>query len=251
MQTHACYHAHRPLTIFLLGSVAVHAAVFAALPPLNDMPPLPIVASLDVTLRSPQAKPEATIPQEVRKPLQHARSIRVPRMAPATAKRRVQQVAPPASTPNPEIHARAEPDSQPAVAQAESQAPTITLAPAGGTGARSVVRTEQQEMVAAIRPAEALVPPMYHAAYLRNPPPRYPLAARLNGEQGTVMLKVLVTQQGLPGSVTVEKTSGFPLLDAAAVQTVRQWRFVPARRGEQAIDASVVVPIRFRLQDAS
>jgi len=248
----AYYRAHQPLTIFILGSVAVHAAVLAVLPPLSDIPPVPVVAlSLDVTLRSPQAMPEAPIPHVAREPLRHVRGIRKARPAPVVTKPREQPVAAPADTPRAETIARAEVDSKPVVAQGEPKAATVTLAPAGGMDARSVARTGQKDTIAAVKPAETLVPPTYHAAYLRNPAPRYPLAARLNGEQGTVMLKVLVTQQGLPGSVTVEKTSGFPLLDAAAVQTVRQWRFVPARRGAQAIDASVLVPIRFRLQDAS
>ena len=39
-------------------------------------------------------------------------------------------------------------------------------------------------------------------------------------------------------------------LDAAAA-TVRQWRFVPARRGDEPISATVLVPIVFRLEAAS
>jgi protein TonB len=94
-------------------------------------------------------------------------------------------------------------------------------------------------------------PPSFNAAYLRNPPPRYPLIARRNGEQGTVTLRVLVTRDGAPGSVVLEKTSGWPALDAAALATVKEWRFVPAQQNGQPVDAPVLVPIVFRLQDAS
>ncbi len=94
-------------------------------------------------------------------------------------------------------------------------------------------------------------PPSFNASYLRNPPPRYPLIARRNGEQGTVTLRVLVTRDGLPGSVTLEKTSGSAALDAAALATVKEWRFVPAQQNGLAVDAPVLVPIVFRLRDAS
>lgn len=97
----------------------------------------------------------------------------------------------------------------------------------------------------------AVSPPSFSARYLRNPPPRYPLIARRNGEQGTVTLRVLVTRDGLPGSVTVEKSSGHASLDAAALATVKEWRFVPAQQNGQPVDAPVLVPIVFRLQDAS
>jgi len=90
-----------------------------------------------------------------------------------------------------------------------------------------------------------------NAAYLHNPPPHYPLLARRNGEQGTVMLKVLVTREGVPASVAIEHTSGSARLDEAAAETVRTWRFIPARRGGHAIDAWLLVPIVFKLEGTS
>ena len=51
----------------------------------------------------------------------------------------------------------------------------------------------------------------------------------------------------VPLSVDVAQRSGSRDLDRAAVDAVRQWRFVPARRGEEPIAASVVVPIVFSL----
>ena len=135
--------------------------------------------------------------------------------------------------------------------QEESKPAAVTLTPAGAAEPSNVTRNGQKETVAALKPPQPIVPPSFSAAYLRNPPPRYPLAARLNGEQGTVTLKVLVTRDGLPNSVALEKTSGSALLDAAALQTVRRWRFVPARVAQDPVDAWVIVPIVFRLEDAS
>ena len=62
------------------------------------------------------------------------------------------------------------------------------------------------------------------------------------------MLRVLVTAAGAPGKVEVDVSSGSEALDRAAQDAVRSWRFVPARRGDAAVDAWVVVPLVFRLE---
>lgn len=102
-----------------------------------------------------------------------------------------------------------------------------------------------------VAPAEVVTPPALNAAYLRNPPPPYPQAARRNGEEGTVMLRVLVDPEGAPVQVVLDKSSGSSLLDSAAVDAVRSWRFVPARRGRQNVEGWVRVPIVFRLEGLS
>lgn len=87
----------------------------------------------------------------------------------------------------------------------------------------------------------------FDAAYLHNPHPEYPPFSRRLGEEGKVLLKVRVTPEGLPAAVDVEKSSNFERLDEAARQAVARWRFVPAKRGDEPIEASVIVPIVFRL----
>ena len=62
-----------------------------------------------------------------------------------------------------------------------------------------------------------------------------------------MLLKVRVTVEGMAAAVDLEKTSGFERLDDAARQAVARWRFVPAKRGDEPIEASVIVPIVFRL----
>lgn len=87
-------------------------------------------------------------------------------------------------------------------------------------------------------------------AYGTNPLPPYPLVARRLGMEGLVLLDVLVGPDGQAAEVRVEKSSGFPVLDEAALTTVRRaWRFVPGRRGGKPIESRVTVPIRFRLSD--
>lgn len=96
----------------------------------------------------------------------------------------------------------------------------------------------------------AYVPPTSTAAYLRNPKPAYPPMAQRRGMQGVVLLMVEVSAKGYPTAVTVKKSSGYRLLDKAALKAVRAWRFAPAKRGSLPIAASVEVPIRFTLNDA-
>ena len=88
-------------------------------------------------------------------------------------------------------------------------------------------------------------------AYGSNPLPPYPRVARNLGIEGVVLLDIVVTPDGRARDVRVLESSGYAPLDDSAVTTVRQrWRFIPARRGDTAIESRVRVPIRFRLEDA-
>jgi protein TonB len=89
--------------------------------------------------------------------------------------------------------------------------------------------------------------PRFDAAYLDNPRPNYPPLSRRLNEEGKVLLKVKVSPDGLPATVHLEKSSNFERLDEAARQAVARWRFIPAKRGDEAVEASVIVPIVFRL----
>lgn len=93
-----------------------------------------------------------------------------------------------------------------------------------------------------------IVPPRFDAAYLQNPPPDYPSLSRRLGEEGRIILRVLITPEGLPRDIQLQASSGFPRLDQAALQTVRRWRFAPAMRGDEPLAAWVLVPIRFNLE---
>jgi periplasmic protein TonB len=88
-------------------------------------------------------------------------------------------------------------------------------------------------------------------AYGANPLPPYPYVARRLRKEGVVLLEVLVAADGHAADVRVVRSSGFAPLDEAALTTVRdRWRFIPARRGGEAIESRVPVPIRFRIEDA-
>ncbi len=94
-----------------------------------------------------------------------------------------------------------------------------------------------------------LSPPHFNAAYLHNPAPLFPPMSRRLGEEGKVLLRVKVSPEGQPLAVDIEKGSNFERLDQAARDAVGRWRFVPARRGEQSVEGTVIVPIAFRLDE--
>jgi protein TonB len=97
-------------------------------------------------------------------------------------------------------------------------------------------------------PAEPFVQPRFDANYLKNPAPNYPPLSRRMGEEGKVILRVLVSAQGAADSVEVKSSSGSQRLDDAAVNTVKLWKFIPAKRGETAVQSAVLVPIIFKLE---
>jgi protein TonB len=68
------------------------------------------------------------------------------------------------------------------------------------------------------------------------------------GEQGKVMLRVYVSTAGIPEKVEVGTSSGSRRLDEAARLAVEQWKFLPARQGDVAVAAWVIVPITFALE---
>jgi len=89
--------------------------------------------------------------------------------------------------------------------------------------------------------------PDFNAAYLNNPAPEYPDIAKQMGIEGTVLLLVLVQENGLPAQVSIKQSSGSSLLDKAAINAVKNWKFVAAQRYGNNIVANVIVPIKFQL----
>lgn len=95
---------------------------------------------------------------------------------------------------------------------------------------------------------ETVTSPKFGVAYLNNPKPGYPAFARRMGMEGTVMLKVLVSRQGTALKIEIAHSSGHEILDKAAADAVRNWHFVPARKGNSPMEEWVQVPVAFRLR---
>jgi protein TonB len=95
----------------------------------------------------------------------------------------------------------------------------------------------------------ASVPPSCHEArgFSGNAKPAYPASSIRAGEEGDTALRVFVNARGYVETVELHRSSGFKNLDRAAIDTVRNWCFTPARTEEKPVGAWVLVPVEFRL----
>lgn len=90
--------------------------------------------------------------------------------------------------------------------------------------------------------------PSSDADYLQNPKPPYPPISKRLGEQGKVIVRVLIGADGQPQKSEIRQSSGFDRLDQAAVATVMRWRYVPGKRGGIPEAMWFNVPINFVLE---
>ena len=94
-----------------------------------------------------------------------------------------------------------------------------------------------------------VTPPVNKADGLDNPKPVYPALSKRLGEEGVVLVSLLILADGQVTEVALARTSGYPRLDAAALAAVRHWHYRPARRGGVAIDYRYLQPVAFSIND--
>jgi len=169
--------------------------------------------------------------------------------------------APPVVQPKPQPapvkpkKAQAIPKKKPVIQKPVSTpAPTPEPAPAAARPAAPISSPAQPKPVAApATPPQPKTEPFteanYRANYKSNPKPEYPRTAKSRGWQGKVLLRVQVTADGHSASVEVQQSSGHELLDAAAIEAVKNWTFIPAKRGDTPVASMVTVPIQFKLNE--
>lgn len=78
--------------------------------------------------------------------------------------------------------------------------------------------------------------------------PKYPRIARKKGWEGEVLVKAFVDKYGKPLKVRVKESSGHDVLDKAAIDAVRKWKFVPAKMGSSNYDSETEIPVQFVLK---
>lgn len=83
---------------------------------------------------------------------------------------------------------------------------------------------------------------------LDNPKPPYPLISRRLNEEGKVVLNVCVSLTGLVEKLKLEKTSGYQRLDDIALETVKKWKFIPAKNHDRDVNACYLLPVQFILR---
>ena len=94
---------------------------------------------------------------------------------------------------------------------------------------------------------ETITEPNVSASYGINPKPVYPKLAVDNEWVGNVLLRVSVSEEGAPITVSIHQSSGHEALDASAIEAVWKWKFIPAKKGDKPIPSNVIVPITFSL----
>jgi protein TonB len=227
-----CYRRHEAVTAMLI-TAGLHLAGFALMPGSVPeevaAPPAPIQVAW---IAAPQPKSE-TLPSAPPKQQQPAikpkPKPKVVKRVKAKRKSVLSTQAPAAAMPAASAE-KAEAAPAPSVTQAPAAPPTVSAAPAQTADSRP-----------------PLILPNLNADYLHNPAPPYPEQARGRGEQGKVLVRALINAGGAVSELLVKRSSGFADLDRSALETVKKWRFVPARRGAEAVSAWVVVPISFSL----
>jgi protein TonB len=88
---------------------------------------------------------------------------------------------------------------------------------------------------------------LYNDEKLNNKPPFYPMSARKMSIEGKVLLEVEVNPEGFPNDIKIAKTSGYKILDSAALDAVSKWKFIPAKKGNINILTRIFIPIEFKL----
>ncbi|MDP3419721.1 MAG: energy transducer TonB [Thiobacillus sp.] len=207
----------------LAAVIALHAVILGLILVAPRTPPAPVLPSpIHVRLIETTAEPPAPVPAPP---------------PPAVTPPRPPQ---PARATSPPVAAAPPTAALPTVEPVPALRPADPVAPPAASTAPAPPQPAP--------PPPPLVQPRFDAAYLDNPRPPYPSVSRRLGEEGEVRLRVQVDPAGLAQQVEIQQGSGYPRLDQAALETVRQWRFVPARQGDQPVAAWVIVPIQVTLR---
>ena len=180
--------------------------------------------------KAPAVKRKAAKP-EAKPPLSRPSPPRLPQPA-AASKREGQQESPIKTKAS-----AAAPGAAAGVASAPPSGDKGGHSPAGGTRGRPVIAGNHQTV------AQAAAAPMPG-----NPRPDYPPLARRRGYEGRVVIRASVAPDGGVASAAVGQSSGYGILDRAALQAVKRWRFRPAQRGGQPVATVLDVPVVFRLE---
>ena len=99
--------------------------------------------------------------------------------------------------------------------------------------------------------SKVITPPKSSATYKigseKNPHPTYPLIARKKGWEGRVVLQTDVDKEGNVKFIRILESSGFKVLDDISIETLKKWKFKPAKLGNKFVDDIVDIPVKFVL----
>jgi len=202
--------------------VVVPVAMVMLAPPLAKpvAPSMPATPAAIATPATPAKVPVAPA-RSAAKPLQSEQTVTAP-SAPEAPK-----------SPAPIPDAPAAPPSAIAAATATATAVQVAANPPSGAAQAATAAVEL---------------PSSDAQYLHNPKPTYPRASRQRGEQGRVVVNVLIGTDGTAQQAEIKVSSGFERLDLAALRTAKAWRYVPGKRGGVPEAMWYAVPLNFAME---
>ena len=131
-----------------------------------------------------------------------------------------------------------------AVSAAPVPVPSVAAVQSGGPASNGI----GSRAAGVVQDTPVLTPPDAAAFSRDNAAPVYPESARRRRQQGVVVISVSVSADGQVTALRVRDSSGFPVLDEAALEAVRHWRFAPATRGGVPIAAQGYVELPFVLR---
>ena len=152
------------------------------------------------------------------------------------------------TVPTPERQKRRKPSVEPVEKTRPKIAPETASEPSKGVGPVEMKHQPQAPATEEARKPAGQTMIEARPLYRINPPPKYPAMARRRGYTGQVVLDVLVGQNGSVVELRVFTSSGYDILDNAAVAAVKTWLFEPGLKGSKKAEMWVRVPIRFELK---
>lgn len=233
-----CAAGRHRLAVMALAAIALHCAALYAIPAPADkaagttgelitveLAPSPAAEPVPPEAVAPAARPEPAQPKEpLPEPTQPKKSLPEPLGQGERPVRKEKKKRP-----------------QPVRQESAPVGHAATIPPATGAPLAppaAPARRQLRETPAAPAPP----------AKGRNRKPVYPELARRRGQQGVVELLAHVDEQGRITDLRVQRSSGFPLLDEAALKGVRAWTFIPATRNGTAVKGTALVPVAFELR---
>lgn len=124
----------------------------------------------------------------------------------------------------------------------------LSTAPLGAPLLASVTPSTAAPAPMTPAPPARIEPPSSDADYLENAKPSYPPMSKRLGEQGKVVIRILIETDGHAHQAEIKQSSGFDRLDQAALSTVLRWRYLPGKRAGTPEAMWFNVPINFVLE---
>ncbi|KWF33797.1 energy transducer TonB [Burkholderia diffusa] len=217
-----------------VGVLAAHALMLTAAWLHRNAPPPKTVEVRSITAQliapAPAAQPvavESVAQPAPPKPTPHVK----PKVEPKPVQKAVKPTPQPvAQSPSPTPAPAADPTPAPTAPAAAPAAPAATPGPA-----RETMQVSAPKNVSALK-----------CSFVK---PTYPSMSRRRGETGTAYVHFVIGLTGKIESVELQKSSGYPRLDEAALDATRASTCPPYLENGQAIRAAHTLPFNFTLDD--